>query len=447
MNKNSKIKFKSLVLAPLVVSTMMSGAEAASINSTSSVSDIDRIQYELDELKREIKRLESQDYSTVKNNILNDIKFNGRLHIELLDSNNKGNTFGVLEGNIAEKRYFNSQITKLEFGARKKLSDKSNLVFLIKADRDLKIKFDRVYLDYRIFPKITVDFGQIYAPISLEDEDSSDSSSLIDETRYYNAGDIFSSTSGVGVRMNYTDTFGGITTGIYGNSANSDISETSRLLLSFRSYFNPYLEDYNLVHLGFSYVNSNNKFSNGDTLPSTLADIAAGKDINLKYSLKRVENFAFELAINYDWFNLEAEYALGFVKPSAIGYDKKFSVSNYYVKTDFMLYGGIKTYKYGNFGPIKVLEPLNEGGLGAISLSFRFADTDMNDKKKDVVFDYGQYREYSTAINWMPTNFVKLILQYSRVEEKFTNAVAILVNDNKADNKYNVVALKGKIFF
>lgn len=413
---------------------------ANSVNAKTN-SNIEQLQQEINALKKRIDNINSQDkYNEIKNHILNDIKFYGKLHLELLDSSNNGNTYGLLGGDVAEKRYINSQVTSLEFGGQKKLSEKSSFVFKIKSTQEY-IKFTEVFLSYNIMPKLTIDFGQMSINLSLEDENSSNGESLISDTRYYSTGGLFF-TKGVGIKLKYEDTYGGFVSGVYGNSYTDKISETNRTTFNFRGYVNPYKEDNNVIHIGTSYFNSavdNSKEYNKIPDPSKQ---------NLLYTtLKQTESMAIEFAANYNWFNFQTEYMKGYVTPSSKQYQEKFNISNYYARVGFMLTGETIEYRHGSFGNVKVANPINEGGFGAFELSFRFANTDLQDIKSNKMFDYGKYEEYSASLSWIPMDFVKIVLQYSKIEEKFINPFAITANNNDKNNNYNVVVLKGKIFF
>lgn len=415
-----------------------------SVNAKNS-NNIEQLQKEINALKKRIDDISSQDkYSEIKNHILNDIKFYGKLHLEVLDSSNDGNTYSLLGGNVAEKRYINSQITSLEFGGQKKLSEKSSFVFKIKSTQEY-IKFKEVFLSYNIMPKLTVDFGQISINSSLEDENSSNGESLISDTRYYSTGDLFF-TKGVGIKLKYNDIYGGFITGVYGNSYTDKISEINRTTFNFRGYINPYKEENNVIHLGASYFNSVVDDSKEHKIPDqTPQDFKQNK--NLSYTLKQTESMAIEFAANYNWFNFQTEYMKGYITPSSKLYQERFNISNYYARVGFMLTGETIEYRHGSFGNVKVANPINEGGFGAFELSFRFANTDLQDIKSNKMFDYGKYEEYSASLSWIPMDFVKIVLQYSKIEEKFINPFAITVNNNDKNNDYNVVALKGKIFF
>lgn len=422
----------------------MGGAVATMLIMTPNVkanmrnNDIENLQKEINILKQRIDNISSQETNNnFVSSIFSDIEFHGQLQLEVLDSTNDGNTYGLLGGNIAKKRYVNSQITTLRFGAKKKLSEKSNFVFKIKTTRE-NLQFADVYLDYKILPKLTIDLGQLSIPLSLEDENDSTGNPFIDESRYYTVGSLFFS-KGVGVKLKYNDTYGGITTGVYGNAYTDDISKENKFTFNVRGYVNPYKNDNNVVHLGVSHVHS--------IVDDTNVPHAIPQGNNLLYSLKEVESTAFEFATNYNQFNLQSEYVSGRITPASKLAQRDFRISNFYVKTGIVLTGETIEYGSGSFGNIKVSNPVSERGLGAVELAFKFAKTDLNNTQSNILFDYGEYKENAVALNWIPIDFVRVSLQYSRVEEEFENPTAIFINNNNKENKYNVFAIKGKIFF
>ena len=280
----------------------------------------------------------------------------------------------------------------------------------------------------------------------MEDENSSTGNPFIDESRYYTTGSLFF-TKGVGIKLKYNDTYGGITAGVYGNSYTDNISENNKFTFNARGYVNPYKNDNNLIHLGASHIHTivDDSHNPHKTPDRDLASFVTNQ--NLKYDLKQVESTAFEFATNYNQFNLQSEYMSGKITPASKLVQKDFKISNFYIKTGIVLTGETIEYKNGSFGNIKVSNPISEGGFGAFELAFKFAETDLNNTRSNILFDYGEYKESAVALNWMPMDFVRVSLQYSRVEEEFENPFAIVVNNNNKENKYNVFAIKGKIFF
>jgi phosphate-selective porin OprO/OprP len=130
---------------------------------------------------------------------------------------------------------------------------------------------------------------------------------------------------------------------------------------------------------------------------------------------------------------------------------KQFALSGSYVQATFSLTGETIRYGGGHFSSVKVKNPVNKGGLGAFELVFVFANSDLQDDKTFdplLAFDYGKNKEYVVALNWLPADYIRIILEYSRVEEKFLNgSVSYRRNGNDPTSGYNVIAFKGKVFF
>jgi len=84
--------------------------------------------------------------------------------------------------------------------------------------------------------------------------------------------------------------------------------------------------------------------------------------------------------------------------------------------------GETRGYKGGRWDRAKVLKPLGDGGWGALQLNARIDWLDLTDTiGRDVlavplVINGGQQTGYSLGAAWNPTDYVRFILQYSRIE-------------------------------
>lgn len=397
---------------------------------------------EILQLKRDIydlkNKLESSEIKNTKKDFLNDTKFFGKLHFEFLHSDNKGNSSYLLGGDDGEKTFDNLRIKSLKFGVKQKLSSDTSFNFILKWSSN-SLKFDCVYLDYKLSPKLTASLGQVFIPLSMENENSGNSYQLTDTTRYYNIGS-FLFDNGLGLKIKYIDDNFGIFTGVYGNAYNDKIDKINKTMFSFKTYFNPYKNENNVVHIGANYLNSIASYSENRKIPNS-------ENNNLEYDFKQVEHMNVDFALNFNWFNLQSEYTKSFLTPAAVNHKKKFDVSNYYIQTSFLLTGETIEYNEGAFGKVKVNNSVESGGLGAFETSFRFAITDLQDRKSNKIFDYGKYKEFSFAFSWIPTDFLKTTLQYSRVKEHFIDNLTILANNGKKNNDYDLISLKCKVFF
>lgn len=168
---------------------------------------------------------------------------------------------------------------------------------------------------------------------------------------------------------------------------------------------------------------------------------------NWNYDLKNLQIIGAEFAINYNWFNFQSEYVLGYAKPADIDYKKTFDLSNYYLQITLFLTGESLKYDGGSFYGLDVKNPLSKGGFGAFELAFKFAGTDLQDSKSDKIFDYGKYDDYSVVFSWYPEDYFKTTIQYSYIKENFKENNLVQTNNGKEKNNYGVIALKNKVFF
>ncbi len=399
--------------------------------------DILRLEKDIANLKKE---LEFSKNNIVRESFLNNTEFFGKLHFEFLHSNNKGSNNYLLTGSNGVEDFDNVKVKNLKFGIKQQLSMESVFNFTLKWS-NYGMKVDSIYLDYKLSPKITVSIGQIYIPLSMENEDSGNSYQLIDTTKYYNIGN-FLFDNGIGLKIKYINNNFGIFSGVYGNAYNDDIDRINKNIFSFKTYFNPYKEENDVIHVGANYLNGVTNHNKERKVPNK-----SDNNLNLKYDFKQVEHINVDFALNFDWFNLQAEYTKSFLTPAAIDYKEKFGVSNYYIQTSFLLTGETIEYKEGAFGKVRVNNPIDIGGFGAFETAFRFAITDLQDRKSNKIFDYGKYKEFSIAFSWIPTDFLKTTLQYSRIKEHFIDDLTIFANDNKRNNGYDLFYLKCKLFF
>ncbi len=384
------------------------------------------------------KELENNKINNTNESILNNTRFFGKLHFEFLNSNNKGNSSHILGESSSKETFNNLKVKSLKFGVKQQLSPESSFNFILKWSNN-NLKFDCVYLDYKLSPKITTSIGQVFIPLSMENENSGNSYQLTETTRYYNIGS-FLFDNGLGLKIKYIDDSFGVFTGVYGNAYNDNIDKINKTMFNFKTYFNPYKNKNNIVHIGINYLNSIASYNKKRRIPKK-------EDNNLEYDFKQVEHINVDFALNFDWFNLQTEYTQSFLTPAAIDYKKRFNVSNYYIQTSFLLTGETIEYSEGAFGKVKVNNSVENGGFGAFETALRFAITNLQDKKSNKIFDYGKYKEFSIAFSWIPTDFLKTTLQYSRIKEHFIDDLIIEANNNKKNNNYDLVSLKCKIFF
>lgn len=410
------------------------------IYAISKDDDIRELENKIFIINRKLDDMKAMDNMKILSS--DNIKFNGKIYLEANKTNNKSDTYDILNGKRSGEKFDNIQLKSATFGFVKQLNQYSTFNFKLRTSFN-SLKLDTAYLNFEWFPKLTVSLGQICIPLTLEGEDNSNGYSLIKPSRYYTTGNLFV-YNGLGAKIKYIGDGFGAFVGIYGNSFNDPIDSISKNIFSFRTYVNPYVYGDDVVHLGINYFNATSTYNKNRRVPGQ-----QGNFLNLQYDLKQRENAGIEFAMNFGSFNFQSEYSRGFITPAAVNFKKKFDVYSYYAQLNFILTGETMEYSEGSFEKIKkVNNPTTEiGGFGAYELTFRFSRTDLQDRKSHIVFDYGKYNEYSVALNWMPVDFVKTILQYSRIEENYKDTYTVMSNKNRKNNDYNVFSLKTKIFF
>lgn len=393
---------------------------------------------EIKKLQKDISELQSRISDLDSKSLLNDVSFNGRIFFGITDTNNDSEINDKFHMGLNKKNYSNFKMNQVRLGIKKKIDDKISFNIKIRAS-DSSFFINDAFLKYKISQHTSFDIGQINAIISLENENSVENAPFTSPSRYYTVGNLFF-YSGIGFKFNQIYDNFGLFYGLYGNSYDEKVSESSKVVGIFRAYYNPYKYDNNLIHLGINYYFGKANYKK---------DVVRVPDgSSLFYTISDINNFALEFALNHNSFNFQSEFVSAIAKPSAKQYDKNFTFYNYYLQASYLLTGEILTYSEGSFGSVdKVLRPITSGGLGAFEVAVRYSRSDMNDEKSSVVFDYGIYDIYSLAFNWMPIDNAKVIFEYSRVHEEFSkNSVTSIINKGLKNN-YDAFNIKFKLFF
>jgi phosphate-selective porin OprO/OprP len=410
------------------------------------------LQREISELRERIDRVEKARRLETQSLLANNISFSGRIHMEYSSSNNEGKAYSLLGGNMGRDRRNTLQITSMKFGVVKKLTDSSKFVVKVNSAKEY-MRFSEVYWSHSSSPKLTFDVGEVTISYTLETENSYNAMSTAEYVRFYPL--IPFPGRGVGVKLKYISDNFGVQTGYYGNSY-SEKTSRSKTVFNLRLYGNTYRHGNDVVHFGFNsffYDIFYGGAGDGNVSPSE----SGGKVTNLKYDFSKIEGRGLEFAVNKGQFNLQTEYRHSRVgleeyrtknREMVAGYMK-----NIYVRVGCILTGETMRYSEGSFGSIKVEDPVGNGGFGAFEVVYRLAGSMLSEKEgklkggNSAFFDYGNHRTHDFALNWMPVDSMRFIIQYSRVREKFHSAMGIAANNGKTINRYETFTLKSKIFF
>ncbi|TVP58973.1 MAG: hypothetical protein EA349_03820 [Halomonadaceae bacterium] len=133
--------------------------------------------------------------------------------------------------------------------------------------------------------------------------------------------------------------------------------------------------------------------------------------------VKYHNTFALEGAYGVGPFSLQGEYLLQDIRrdASARGFDgdpetDPLDLSNkgYYVQSSYFLTGERRNYRVfsGDFGQTRILNPVSQGGRGAVELLARYAyadHTDHHDERGEQEVDH-----YTLGLNWYPEDDIVL---------------------------------------
>lgn len=112
-----------------------------------------------------------------------------------------------------------------------------------------------------------------------------------------------------------------------------------------------------------------------------------------------------------------------------------------YAEVGYFFTGETRGYKSGTFDRTKVLNPIDKGGWGALQAIARIDYLDLNDGGAGVIG--GKQTAYQLGVTWIPTDYVRFLLNYSRLELK--DAAIAVVGDR--DYGVDVIGMRAQIDF
>lgn len=263
-------------------------------------------------------------------------------------------------------------------------------------------------LDIPLFPNLNVSIGKQKEPISLDrmtmllflpmQERPAVSDALLTSR---NIGIVFNGTA---LKNRSTWAVGGFNNWIEsGKSFNNNSYQFTGRVTAI-----PFLsaDESNLLHLGIGLRYSNLK-----------SDINAKSDAEFYQSPVFIESGTFS-ATNTFTYNLEAYWRKGplLVGTEYIGTNVNSSDYNdprfngYNIDVSWVFTGEMRTYrkKSGVFNAVPVSRPVSTGGWGAWEVAFRFSKIDFTSG----TLEGGIMDTYSLGLNWCPTPFAQVTLNY-----------------------------------
>ena len=306
-------------------------------------------------------------------------------------------------------------------------------------DGDYDLVLDEANLTYGGFKPAKVKVGRWGNEFGLEDSVSSSWIMAIERPHIYEAlrGD---GNNDYGIQVfaadkNYLLRAGMEYIGL--DEADND-EQKQRMAYQVRAAYAPIIEDEMLLHVGFSYYNSNPD-QEADAAKSKVKFAKKGSSIKLfdggGMNVTSDQEYAFELAAQFQSLQLQGEYFVRDIKSDNANSDVK--LNGYYGQASYMLDGGKRSYKKGEFS-----KP--EGGQWEVFARYTQLSTDADaGVTKGTNGDDVKTSSYTLGVNYYATKNVRGMLNY--VNGKVDNH-ADYEGTSRKDNGGAVVARLQYVF-
>lgn len=146
-------------------------------------------------------------------------------------------------------------------------------------------------------------------------------------------------------------------------------------------------------------------------------------------------------------YGLEAAYIAGRFHATAEGYRQQVSRAGFadptfngaYAEVGYLLTDDTTAYKGGVYDRIRPKHPVGQGGIGAVQLNARYDWLDLN----DAGIVGGSQRTASIGLIWMPTDYVRFLLNYGHLWVRD----AVVTADGDSDYGADVVGMRAQFDF
>lgn len=302
------------------------------------------------------------------------------------------------------------------------------------ATGDAAVAVDDAYLEYAgDFYSVVIGENNVTSP--LEDRTSSldipflERSSIINAYGYGRAAGV----AGLVTGANWMAALG-----FYGDSLNnsdSSFSNDEQTSISGRFTWAPIFETspegVTLLHLGIS---ARQRHQGDDAAFRYRARPLNGRGSRWVEAGSGVGNtvdsdtaIGFEVAGQYNAFGFTAEYITlegDVLTPGAAPADGTIESDGYYVDLNWSITGEPRSYRgnQGSFGPVVPRSPMGEGGWGHFDIGLRYDFIDLSDA--DIGGNRGEQTSYAAALNWVPVDHVRFMLNYASTEADRTAGTA-----------------------
>ena len=160
-----------------------------------------------------------------------------------------------------------------------------------------------------------------------------------------------------------------------------------------------------LIHLGFNYANrpaNDLKFRPENHM---------GEKYHYVFPLATKQNeYGFEFAGEYKNISLQTEYKL---RETDNTNNLNYSISGYYISGSYFITSENRPYKHGAFGRVKPKKDIENGGLGAFEILFRFSNMTASDGLLNVNPTLPrQINNITFGLNWYLTSHARIMYNY-----------------------------------
>jgi phosphate-selective porin OprO and OprP len=270
------------------------------------------------------------------------------------------------------------------------------------------VELDDVYLTYKAGPKLAFTLGQ-HKPFQSMEEATSDLFTSFMERAAFNSG--FGFERRVGASATYTGKLVQVQAGVFtDNAADLNSDRNNSYGLDGRVVFMPKLGQAQM-HIGGSihYRDFNDIAS---TARYRVRPFVHTTDVRLidtgAFSSSGERTIGAELAYISGRFHATAEsHWLTALRPGLA--DPTFSGG--YAELGYLLTDDVTAYKSGAYDRIRPRKPVGKGGLGAIQFNLRYDWLDLN----SVGIVGGRQQTAGVSLLWMPTDYVRFVLNYGHL--------------------------------
>jgi len=320
------------------------------------------------------------------------------------------------------------------------------------ATGDAAVAVDDAYLEYAgDFYSVVIGENNVTSP--LEDRTSSLDIPFLERSSIINA---YGYGRAAGVAGLITGANWMAALGFYGDSLNnsdSGFANDEQTAISGRFTWAPIFETspdgVTLLHLG---VSARQRHQGDDAAFRYRARPLNGRGSRWVEAGSGVGNtvdsdtaYGFELAGQYNAFGFTAEYITlegDVLTPGVAPADGTIESDGYYVDLNWSITGEPRSYRgnQGSFGPVAPRTPMGEGGWGHFDVGLRYDFIDLSDA--DIGGNRGEQTSYAVALNWVPVDHVRFMLNYASTEADRTSG-----NATAGDAEADVLSLRTQFDF